>query len=246
MDSQVYQSLMEYADKHWWNLGRRNIIAQMIEKLVVLPKEAQILEIGCGTGIHLEMLAEFGQVRAMEMDSNIRDFALKKTNQRFEIKDGSCPDKIPFETKSFDLICMFDVLEHIEQDQETLIVLKKLLKENGYIMITVPAYQWLWSVHDDINHHKRRYSSRSFCGLIQGLEFDLIKLSYFNTFLFPLAVIAKLKDRLVPGTKPESAFIPPTKMLNLILKTIFSMESTVLKRINFPFGVSLIALLQNK
>ena len=105
------------------------------------------------------MLAEFGEISALEMDSNARAIASKKTNNLYDIRAGYCPDEIPFRDQRFDLICMFDVLEHIEHDTETLMAIKKLLTKHGRILITVPAYQWLYGAHDEFLHHKRRYSA---------------------------------------------------------------------------------------
>ena len=158
MNPAAYIEMAETESRHWWFLGRRAILSRVIANLA-LPQNSKILEVGCGTGGNLKMLAKFGEVSALEMDATAREIAAKKTNNLYDIRAGFCPDDIPFNDQQFDLICMFDVLEHIEKDDETLTSLKKLLNKNGRILITVPAYQWLYGPHDEFLHHKRRYSA---------------------------------------------------------------------------------------
>ncbi len=158
MNPAAYLEMAETEATHWWFVGRRVILAGMIEALR-LPSHATILEVGCGTGGNLPMLARYGEISAFEMDGNARIIAINKTQSRFDIQPGGCPDDLPFQDRRFDLICMFDVLEHIERDVDTLVALGKLLKPNGRLLITVPAYQWMYGAHDEFLQHKRRYSA---------------------------------------------------------------------------------------
>src|SRR5665811_2607027 len=102
-------------EHHWWFVGRRAILASLISNMG-LPNEAQILELGSGTGGNLSMLSDFGRVSALEMDPTARSIATEKTGGCFDIRAGFCPADIPFPTATFDLVCLFDVLEHIEED----------------------------------------------------------------------------------------------------------------------------------
>ena len=115
MDPEAYIEMDKTESMHWWFTGRRAILSNILSGLN-LPINAEILEIGCGTGGNLQMLAEHGEVSALEIDTNARQIASEKTNNAFNIKAGCCPDEIPFEPQSFDLICLFDELEHIDQD----------------------------------------------------------------------------------------------------------------------------------
>lgn len=244
MEPEAYIEMSETESGHWWFSGRRAILLQILESLD-LPPDAKILEIGCGTGGNLQMLAKFGELSALEMDSNARSIASNKTNNRYDIRAGYCPNEIPFSEQSFDLICMFDVLEHIDQDTETLLAIKKLLKKKGRMLITVPAYQWLWGSHDEFLHHKRRYSASQLEEKVVNSELNLEKISYFNTFLFPLAAIVRFKDKLLHNDSATGKSIPPA-IINTIFRSLFSSERFLLKYFNLPFGLSLLCVLNCK
>lgn len=242
MNPAAYLEMAETESKHWWFSGRRSILSAMIKKLD-LPQDAKILEVGCGTGGNLQMLAKFGEVSALEMDANAREIATRKTDNLYEIRAGYCPDEIPFRDERFDLICMFDVLEHIEQDTETLIALKQMLEKNGRVLVTVPAYQWLYGAHDEFLYHKRRYSATQLRKKIAAAGLRSVKISYFNTILFPLAAIVRLKDKLLGNPSASGTSVPPA-FINRIFRTLFGAERFLLERFNLPFGVSLLCVLK--
>lgn len=237
MNPDAYLQMADTESRHWWFMARRVVLASIIRQLNLSP-DARILEIGSGTGGNLEMLSNFGHVSAMEMDTKARSIAIEKTASRFEIRAGACPSEIPFPGDEFDLICLFDVLEHIEEDIASLRALKELLAPGGHILITVPAYQWLWSEHDEFLHHKRRYSASGLKEKTKGAGLQIEKMSYFNTLLFPLAVIARVKDRLFNAASASGTLIPIAP-LNKFFYTIFSAERFLLRMFSLPFGVSL-------
>ena len=238
----AYLEMADTEEHHWWFVGRRAILSQILGGLH-LPPNARILEIGSGTGGNLQMLSLFGQVSAMEMDATARSIAVKKTDGRFDVRHGSCPSNIPFSGGKFDLICMFDVLEHIDEDEATLVALKSLLANDGRVLITVPAYRWLWSAHDTFLHHKRRYSQVEFRQKVSIAGLTLVRISYFNTILFPIAAFVRLKDRLFVNAKPSGGRVP-TAFINQLLMILFGSERFLLARMNLPFGVSLLGVLQ--
>jgi SAM-dependent methyltransferase len=229
-------------DRHWWFTGRRAILTSLIARLE-LPARARILELGCGTGGNLAMLAAFGCVSALEADATARAIAAEKTAGRFEIRAGRCPGEIPFEKRSFDLVCLFDVLEHIEEDVATLQAVAGLLAAGGRAVITVPAYRWLWSAHDELLHHKRRYSAGELRAKLAAAGLRVAALSYFNTLLFPLAAVARVKDRVL-GEERASGTAVPARPVNRLLHAVFAAERFVVGRLPLPFGVSLLAVLR--
>ena len=163
-----------------------------------------------------------------------------KTGNIVDIKSGSLPDNLPNFTHNFDLICLFDVLEHIKEDDRSLKKIYSLLNPNGFIFITVPAHQWLWSEIDELVEHVRRYSKKELKKKIFNAGFELKKISFFNFFLFPLAVLARLTSKLFK--KQALGLSIPIKIINDCLYYIFSSEKRFLKRINFPLGLSLICV----
>ncbi|MBW3567095.1 MAG: class I SAM-dependent methyltransferase [Proteobacteria bacterium] len=242
MTPDAYLEMAKTESRHWWFCGRRAILDHVIGKLR-LPDVPKILEIGCGTGGNLEMLSAHGQLSAMEMDATARSIALEKTNGEIDIRSGRCPEEIPFSDERFDLICLFDVLEHIEEDRETLCEISRLLTDDGLVLVTVPAYQWLWSAHDEFLHHKRRYSMRSLRKVVTSSDLQITKLSYFNTFLFPLAVVARLTGKFF-GSSGASGSAIPLEPMNRTLAAIFRAERFVLDRMRIPFGMSLIGVMK--
>jgi SAM-dependent methyltransferase len=239
MKQKAYDEMSNTEDYHWWFVARRKILEDKL-KTLNLPKNAKILEIGIGTGGNLEMLAKFGEVQGIEMNPRAIELAHQKTNNNFNIHEGMCPDGIPTFADKFDLICMFDVLEHIEKDEETLLALHTLLAKNGTLMITVPAYLWLWSMHDKHLHHHRRYTARrlSYDANIAGWTKQ--DMSYFNFMLFPVIALIRIKDKILKKDNFTGAE-PPTPAINALLRRIFGFEKYILRVVKFPFGVSIIA-----
>ena len=149
MDADIFPKMARLEERHWWWLGRR-AIARALFASMKLPPRAEIFEAGCGTGGNLALLAEFGRVRAMELDDSARAFALARGP--LEIESGKLPGPIPFGEDKFDLIVLMDVLEHLEFDRESLAALRARCKPGGKLYVTVPAFPFLWSHHDETHH----------------------------------------------------------------------------------------------
>lgn len=238
MELDAYRQMAATEDRHWWFCGRRAIAEAVIGGLG-LPAAASILEIGAGTGGNLAMLERYGEVQAVEMSDLARQIAREKTGREFLA--GHLPDNIPVERESVDLICLFDVLEHVEEDEASLASMRRLLKPDGKVLLTVPAHQWLWSTHDEGLHHMRRYSRALLKRRIEHAGYRIEKLSYTNAALFPAAVLARMADRMRrPGRALGQAMPPPA--LNAAMKALFSAESRIVPGASLPFGISLLAV----
>ena len=243
MENEAYVEMDLLEESHWWFVGRRAIISNEISRLK-LNENCSILEVGAGTGGNLHLLANFGNVVAIEMNEIAFELAKAKKPDNVQLRIGKFPDNPNlFNNEKFDLICMFDVIEHIPSAEESMKILSRHLNKDGYIILSVPAYNWLWSAHDEINHHVKRYSRESLRNLVEESDLIISNCTYFNFLLFPFAILNRLKIQIFnrhsyPGIKL------PNRFINRILIGIFSFERKILKFTNLPFGLSLMAVVQ--
>ena len=185
------------------------------------------------------MLRKFGSVAAIELDSFARDHV--RAAMKIEVAPGSLPDDLPYADRKFDLICLFDVLEHVERDQEALRILRERLAPNGLLIITVPAYQWLYSSHDEQHHHYRRYTARQLRAVAEAAGLRPIRVGYYNTLLFPLALIRRLAEKLL-DLHPADDSVLPGSFLNRFLYRVFSFEACLIGSWFFPAGLSVVGV----
>lgn len=238
MERVVYQQMAELDDRHWWYRARRRIIADLIRREAHLPPNAQILEIGCGTGHNLAMLSDFGHVEGLELDDEARAISEKRLGRR--VMSSPLPELGEVPDRHYDLIGAFDVIEHIDDDRAALASIATKLKPGACFIMTVPAHQWMWSAHDTVNHHKRRYSRSGLKALIEASPMKLRKLGYFNSLLFPLAVAERAASKL-RGKEDADVKLPPAP-LNTALEKVFAAERYLAGRLPLPPGLSLFAV----
>ena len=173
MERQVYEQMAELDQRHWWYRARREVLAALIRRLACPPPNARVLEIGCGTGHNLSMLGQFGRVDALELDEEARAVAEKRLGR--SVMSAPLPEIAGVPDGHYDLIGAFDVIEHIADDDAAVATIAAKLKPGGKFVMTVPAHQWMWSAHDVVNHHKRRYSRRQLKALIEASPLRLDK-----------------------------------------------------------------------
>ena len=238
MERVVYQQMAELDQRHWWYRARREVLAQLIRRIVDPPQDADILEIGCGTGHNLAMLGEFGRVDALELDDEARAHAQRRLGR--SVMSAPLPQLAGVPEHHYDLIGAFDVIEHIDDDQAAIASIAARLKPSGKFVMTVPAHQWMWSAHDIVNHHRRRYSKRRLKLLIENSPLKLERIGYFNCLLFPLAVAERLSSRL--RKKDEADLKLPAAPLNRVLELVFAAERHLVARVPLPPGLSLFAV----
>lgn len=238
MERTVYAEMAELDQRHWWYRARRRILTELIRREVAMPAHAQILEIGCGTGHNLAMLGKFGHVDALELDDEVRVVAEKRLGR--PVMSAPLPELDGVADEYYDLIGAFDVIEHIDHDAAALRTIATKLKPGGKFIMTVPAHQWMWSPHDVVNHHKRRYSKQSLRRLVDESPLKLAKIGYFNSLLFPLAVAERFTSKL-RGKDTAEVTLPPAP-LNAVLELAFAAERHVIGRLPLPVGLSLFAV----
>lgn len=250
MDPRLIKQMFELEDHHWWFRGRRQIVLHLVRKYGAAPgrdcERRKICDLGVGAGLLLRELAPEAEVYGLDQSEE----ALRAARQRglTNLARGWLPDQVPYADQSFDLVLLLDVLEHIEEDRAALRKALSLLKDDGILICTVPAYQFLWSGHDTAHGHKRRYTKSAIRRLFDGLAVEIKILSYFNTILFPPAVVQRLAQKWFRGGKrgPEQLVATPPGPINLLLTGIFAVERYLLPYLPLPFGLSLLCLVRKK
>jgi SAM-dependent methyltransferase len=238
MDRIVYDRMAEHDSSHWWYVARRDILADYIGRYAGLPEGARILEIGCGTGHNLPMLGAFGSVEAIEIDPAARDIASARLGK--PVMEAPLPELTGIERGAYDMIAVLDVVEHIANDVAALKAMAECLKPRGRILVTVPAHQWMWSAHDTVNHHHRRYSKATLAAAIGKAGLRHNGLRYFNSLLFPLAAASRIAGRMMG--KDDSDDSPPPGPVNTLFGGIFRLERHLVGRVPLTPGVSIITL----
>jgi len=238
MERVVYEQMAELDQRHWWYRARREVLAALIRRVVQPPAEAQILELGCGTGHNLAMLTEFGRVDALELDEKARAIAEGRLGR--PVMKAPLPELDDVREHHYDLIGAFDVIEHIDDDRGALQSIASRLKPGGKFVMTVPAHQWMWSAHDVVNHHKRRYSRAGLKRLVTESPLRLDTVGYFNSLLFPLAIAERLSSK-IRGKDEANLSLPPAP-INATLERAFAVERHLVGRLPLPPGLSLFAV----
>jgi len=227
-------------DRHWWYRGRRKAIERVIADLK-LPARARILDAGCGSGRNMVELARHGTVTGVELSDTSIDVA--RARGAGEVIAGSVLD-MPFDGDSFDLSVCLDVIEHLEDDLGALHELRRVLAPGGALLVTVPAYQWLWSGHDEVNHHHRRYTRRSLQRVAEQAGWEQMRTTYFNSLLLPAAILLRGLDRFSRKATESSLdlWVPP-EPLNWLLERPLALEAALIgSGGRIPAGLSLLAV----
>jgi SAM-dependent methyltransferase len=241
MDPIAMQTMLDVDEHHWWYRGRRRVIRAELDALG-LPTGIEILDAGCGSGATMRELADYGTVRGVELSEQAAEVA--RARGVGEVVVGRL-EQLPWPDASFDLITCLDVIEHTPDDRVTLGELRRVCRPGGRLLVTVPAYQSLWSIHDEANHHHRRYSRAVLRAAARDAGWEVARLSSFNSLLLAPAAAVRLgrRRRAVPaGYTGDLAFGPP--WLNGALERPLALEAAWLARgRTLPLGLSLLAIL---
>ena len=241
MDEEIVSVHGDIASSHWWFRGRRAVVRTLLKMVWKEKIFGNIIDIGGGGGSMVSLLQEFGQIIAvLEPNLELASYAQKrfKDEKRVTVFTGDLESL--GRNNYYDVVALFDVLEHIERDTEALIKIRSMLKVGGSLVVTVPAFGFLWSNHDEKNGHKRRYTRDELLLKLKERGFEVERATYFNFFLFPIAFIVRVVDRYI--RRGNTDFSLGAGAFNDLLYYIFSVECTLLRLINLPFGVSIFAL----
>ena len=235
-------------DVHWWFVGRRRILLQVLDRYVGRGHKDQrrILDVGCGTGTMLTYLASYGKAQGVDVDEEAVGYCHERGLA--DVRQGAA-ETLPFDDGSFDLVTALDVIEHLDDDAVALREMRRVLRPGGQVLVTVPAHRFMWGDQDEVNMHKRRYVAGEIRDRLTTNGFQVLRLSYMNAFMFPpiatIRLLRRLQQRVRPGTTQKSDFrFPAPRPVNFLLALIFGAEAPIIRRVNIPVGVSILALAQ--
>ena len=222
--------LLSAMENSWWYRGRAKIVESVLHYYELGMPEGNVLDYGAGSGGMIETLKKFGTVFGSEPDEIARNEAVSRGYKEVYASDADALQR------KYQLAVFCDVLEHIEDDRETLERVRESLTLRGVVVMTVPAYQWMWSVHDVNHHHFRRYNRWQVIKLLEDAGFRVRYASYWNTSLFPLAGLT----RLIGKTGEGSLGLP--KFINDILLAVINLEAYLMQFIPLPWGTGIVAV----
>jgi SAM-dependent methyltransferase len=237
MEKCLYQRFYEIEDAHWWFVARKAIVLSLLDRYLPAQFQRVVLDAGCGTGGLLKDLERYGKLVAADFSEE----AVKLCKLRgYEIIQSSVLEP-PFRADSFDLIVALDLLEHLDEDLAALRELYRICKPGGFLCVTVPAFQFLWSHHDELNHHKRRYTKHALQERLRSARFQVLRCSYFNCYFFPFMVLARVFGR-VKGHEQGLELSMPSPTINTFLSRVFGAELRPLRWIDLPVGGSILSI----
>ena len=241
MGKESYDIEWEVEEFHWWFVIRRRLLRSILSSLIPsrLSVDGSAVDIGCGAGPNLKVFKSLG-FHGVGVDQS--QYALHLASRKLEIPliAGNL-NNLPFRSESVGLIVATDVLEHLENDAEGLREIYRALKKKGILILTVPAFRFLWGAQDVLTGHKRRYSMNDILNRLRQEGFEITRSTYFNFFLFfPILLARRLIYLLGLSVESENKINSP--FINFLLKEIFSMEVPLLRFCSFPFGVSILCI----
>lgn len=246
MQTLEYQKMATLEKSYWWYQGRLHLLGSLLGMYFPGGKVSRILEVGCGTGEITSFLTNYGSVTAVDVAAE----AIRLTQAR-GVRDTILGDvnEIDLTTLSgmFDLVVAFDVLEHIQDDVETLRRIRLVLGGGGYFFISVPAHKFLWSEHDEALHHKRRYHSLEITRKLEDAGFTVVKKTYFVCLAFPAIMAYRLFGNLFGRSAyPQTSHVYLSAPLNRFMISLLKMESSFIKKAGLPFGSTLVVVAKKR
>jgi len=249
MESNQYKFMFEVEDHHWWYVGNHENFLTLLQRHDILKDEIYVLDAGCGTGRWLEILKKSNTIFETGIDNQEIALEYARTRSKMNLRLENI-NKCIFKESSFDLITCFDVIYHRDVNDELAIQnFKKYLRNGGCLLLTVPAYSFLYSKHDEVVHTNKRYTKKQIKILLEKNGFEIIKISYAVSLLFPFALIKRILDKLFftnkNDNKEHNEVKMPSKRINQIFLSVMRFENFLLKYISLPFGLSVIVLAKN-
>jgi SAM-dependent methyltransferase len=244
MNPEEYARMHQFEDWYWWFVARREAALEFAREFRPEKGPLRILDAGCGTGALMSLLSAQGNAQVFGMDLVWDALAFSRGRGVRGLVQGDLT-ALPFRTASFDVVTALDVVEHVEQDVTALTEIGRVLRPGGVLVMSVPAYAFLWSSHDTALHHKRRYTAGMLAPRLKAAGLSTAKMTYLLALLLPVIALFRLVDRLRPGERPARAhLVPVPPVLNRLLIRLQRAELSLARRFGLPFGVSLFCVAQ--
>lgn len=242
MDSSEYDKMYQLEETNWWYSGRRRLILKVVAQIhkKYSDKSMNILDAGCGTGINLRYLLDYGDAYGLDISNEALKFS--RIRGLSSLICGSV-DRLPLTNEFFDLVVALDVIEHIQEDLTAIRELNRVLRPGGSLIVTVPAFQFLWSNHDLAVHHKRRYTRSELRDILGLGGFIVERATYWNLFLFlPVAAMRMLKRATSSQRNKQTDLAELPAPIDRILRGLLWVENSILGWFDLPFGVSVMCV----
>lgn len=243
MRKDLYEEMYRLEESYWWHVAKRRLVQSMVKQYLPSGSGRVALDVGCGTGKLLKEMKQWKRwQRVIGMDG--ADEALKYCLERgiTDCIKANFESKLPLADDSVDLITSLDVVEHVKKDQQLLREFSRVLKPGGLVIVTVPAHQWLWTYWDDILGHKRRYTTDEMKDRFIKAKLEIIKVSYFYSYLLPIALVFRYVKRVFPGLKGRSDFVRLPEVINKLLLWLSRIETEVVSKQQIPTGLSVVCV----
>jgi ubiquinone/menaquinone biosynthesis C-methylase UbiE len=238
MEPNEIDKMNRLEEAHWWFQGKKYVIKSVMSRINI--PDGRFLDIGCGTGMFLKELGKDRTSYGVDVSDHALSYCAKKVNS-FLIKAFGA--NLPFKDGVFTFVSLLDMIEHVENDFELLKEVYRVCRPQSIVVITVPAFNFLWGTHDVSHHHKRRYKRNQLRDICLSAGFLLERLTYTNFFIFFPVLLRRISSSKSSDVG-ESDLRRVPAIVNGLLKCIYRFEAFYLKRGRFPFGVSLLAVLR--
>ena len=243
MEREQYELMFAQEERHWWYVGMRRISAALLDRFGPSTAHAgplQILDAGCGSGGMTRFLAQRGTGTGVDIAPEALRFARRRGLARLA---RASVGRLPFRSASFDVVTSFDVLYHLNVDDDLAALgeLHRVLRPGGVLLIRLPAYDWIRGAHDDAVHTRHRYTREELTAKLDRAGFRLEHATYANTLLFPLAPVKRYLEHR-NGTQEATDLWRPPAPLNRLLGDLLSLESVPARRVGLPWGLSVFAV----
>lgn len=242
MQPREYRVMFEIEEDYWWYRGLRVLLTELLARYAPRDQRPRILDAGCGTGANMQLLLERGDTWGVDIAEEAIGYCRARGIPAERTLVASLL-ALPFPNEFFELAFSFDVICNIEDDVAAFAEARRTLTRGGRLIVQLPAFPFLWSAHDVAVGHKRRYTAGELRGKISRAGLEVEQLTYLNTFLFPVEVLARLARRPAAANgNAHSDLVPVPRRLNQGLARIFSAEMRAAPRYHFPFGLSLLVV----